>query len=99
MHQGDPEGAIVDYSKAIELQPARFSAASITGPLLESKRGSRNGAIVDFNAALEINPLDVDAGFERGVLRGAKSDLDGALAAGQIDRVESEECTGACESG
>ena len=29
--------------------------------------------------ALEINPSDADAWYERGVLRGAKGDLDGAL--------------------
>jgi Flp pilus assembly protein TadD len=32
------------------------------------------------NQALEIVSTDVDARYERGILRGAKGDLDGALA-------------------
>jgi len=34
----------------------------------------------DLNKALEINSADVDARFERGMLRGATGDLDGALS-------------------
>jgi tetratricopeptide (TPR) repeat protein len=79
MHQGDPDSALADYSKAIELNPRGF-LGFYNRSFARKQKGDLDGAIGDLNEALEINPADVDAWFERGILRGARSDLDGALA-------------------
>ena len=79
MHQGDPDGAVIDYSKAIEINPRGF-LGFFNRAFARKQKGDLDGAIADLNVALEINPEDVDAWFERGIMRGARSDLDGALA-------------------
>ena len=79
MHQRDPDSALIDYSKAIELNPRSF-LAFLNRAFARKQKGDLDGAIADLSKALEINPEDSDGWLERGILRGAKSDLDGALA-------------------
>jgi tetratricopeptide (TPR) repeat protein len=73
------DGAIVDYTKAIELRPDHFAAYESRGFAKESK-GDTDGALADFSKAIELNPHDAYAYESRGDMKHDKGDLDGALA-------------------
>jgi tetratricopeptide (TPR) repeat protein len=76
--QRDYDGAISDFTRSIELKPMPEAYLN-RGATLKDK-GNSDAAMIDYNKALEINSTDVDAHYERGILRGANKDLDGALA-------------------
>jgi Flp pilus assembly protein TadD len=77
--KGDLDGAIADYTKAIEIDPRSAHAYNSRGNLRDAK-GDHDGAIADFTKAIEIDPRDADAYNNRGGARKAKGDLDGAIA-------------------
>ncbi|MFL0727627.1 MAG: tetratricopeptide repeat protein [Prochlorococcus sp.] len=54
------EGAIADYSKAIEIYPESAFAYNNRGNA-KGELGDTKGAIADFNKAIEINPHYTDA--------------------------------------
>jgi lipoprotein NlpI len=76
---GDFEGAIADYNRAIELDPKYAAAYSNRGNAKQAK-GDLDGAIADCNRAIELDPKDAVAHKNRGVAKKSKGDLKGAIA-------------------
>jgi tetratricopeptide (TPR) repeat protein len=88
--RGDLEGAIADYSRALELNPNYALAHNSRGLAYwglgqwQSSRGedpteSYRAAIADFTRALELNPNLADAHNNRGLSRIAAGDYRGAI--------------------
>ena len=74
--KGDLDGAIAEYTRAIELDP-RYADAYLNRANTQADKGDMGHAIADYNRALEINPALARAYAGRG---GVKGDLDGALS-------------------
>jgi tetratricopeptide (TPR) repeat protein len=66
--KGDVEGAIADFSKAIEIDPQHADAYYNRGSLRQTK-GDMDAAIADFNKTIEINPQYAEAYADRGLAR------------------------------
>ncbi len=77
--EGDLDGALVGYGKAIELNPEMSAAYNQRGCIKHAK-GDLNGAIIDFNRAIELKPDFAVAYGNRGLVKNAKGDLTGAMA-------------------
>lgn len=75
----DYDGAIADYTKAIELNPKYVEAYCNRGTAELQKR-DYDGAYADGNQAIAIDPKYADGYFIRGQAKSAKSDYDGAIA-------------------
>jgi tetratricopeptide (TPR) repeat protein len=75
----DYNGAITDYTKAIELNPNLTQAYYNRG---HSKINLKdyNGAIADFTKAIELNPNNADAYSNRGTSKADLKDYYGAIA-------------------
>jgi tetratricopeptide (TPR) repeat protein len=52
--KGDLEGAIADYSRALELNP-RYATAYHNRGIAKRARGDLDGSIADYSRALELN--------------------------------------------
>lgn len=76
--RGDLDGAIADFTRALELDPRHLEALFFRGNARLAKR-DLDGAILDYDAALAISE-DASLTLNRGFARHAKGDLDGALA-------------------
>lgn len=76
---GDLDGAIADYSRAIELDPREPKGYYNRGSAKQEKN-DLDGAIADFSRAIELNPQYVFAYNNRGTARLDKGDPDGAIA-------------------
>lgn len=76
--RGDWEGAIADFTKAIDIKPNFAVAYNARGA---AKEGNRDweGAIADYTRALELQPAFNVAYNNRGIAKRAKGDLDGAI--------------------
>ncbi|MBI4232745.1 tetratricopeptide repeat protein, partial [Candidatus Peregrinibacteria bacterium] len=68
---GNSEGALSDFDKAISINP-NYAEAHLYRGAVRDRLGDNKGAIEDYDKAIEINPNDANAYFSRGV---AKSDL------------------------
>ena len=77
--KGDLDGAIADFTKAIELKPNYAEAYANRGNAKQAK-GDLDGAIADSTNAIELKPDDAEAYTNRGNAKRAKGDLDGAIA-------------------
>ena len=77
-HKGDYDGAIGDYTRAIELNPQNCYSYCDRG-MAKGQKGDLDGAISDFNQAIEINPRDCYSYYSRGYTKYLKGDLDGAI--------------------
>jgi tetratricopeptide (TPR) repeat protein/S1-C subfamily serine protease len=76
---GDKKGAIVDYNKAIELNPKYANAYSNRG-INKFESGDKVGAIADFEQAITIDPRSEFAYSNRGWARFQSGDKVGAIA-------------------
>ena len=77
---GDYQGAIVDLTKAIEIDP-KYAAAYKNRGLAKSNLGNYQEAIADYNKAIEIyNPQDDVAYNNRGYAKRKLGDYQGAIA-------------------
>jgi protein O-mannosyl-transferase len=75
---GDKQGAIQDYSRAIDINPEYTEAFNNRG-LEKFTLGDILGALNDFSKAIENNPLNADAFLNRGNAKGSIDDKKGAL--------------------
>lgn len=74
---GDRQGAVADYTQALEIDRENDVAYNNRG-LARFETGDKQGAIADFDAALQINPQNAIAYYNRGFVR---SDLGDKLSA------------------
>src|SRR6266496_3358477 len=77
--KGDIDGAIADFTRAIELYP-KYSTAYTNRGLAKKNKGDLDGAIADCNRAIELDPKDAGAYSNRGIAKQAQGDLKGAIA-------------------
>jgi tetratricopeptide (TPR) repeat protein len=77
--KGDLDGALVDLSNAIEINPNLAEAHHNRGRVKRLK-GDLTGALVDFDKAIELNPNHSTAYSNRSLVKMAKGNWDGALA-------------------
>ena len=77
--KGDIDGAIADFTRAIELYP-KYSTAYTNRGLAKKNKGDLNGAIADCTRAIELDPKDAGGYGNRGIAKHAKGDLNGAIA-------------------
>jgi protein O-mannosyl-transferase len=77
--QGDPDGAIVHYRRALELRPSYAEAHYNLGRLL-LQEGQLDEAITHYEKALEISPGDADAHNNLGAALLASGRVDEAIA-------------------
>ena len=75
--QGNYQGAISDWSKAIEINPQDAIAYYNRG-LAKGDLEDYQGAISDYTKAIEINPQNANAYVNRGIARESVNDLEGA---------------------
>ena len=69
--QGDYQGAMADYTKAIEINPEYAPVYYFRGIAMDDLQDYQ-GAIADFSKAIEINPMNAIFYYNRG---SAKDDL------------------------
>lgn len=74
----DYKGAVLDYSKAIKLNPNFIAAYENRGKSKLYLKDYR-GAIIDFNRAIELNPDNADYFVYRSDAKSKLLDFDGAL--------------------
>jgi tetratricopeptide (TPR) repeat protein len=75
----DLNGAIGDFSRAIELDPKSVSAVYNRG-IARLQKGDYDGAIGDLTRAIELSPNTADYYNDRGLAKLRKGDDDGAIA-------------------
>jgi tetratricopeptide (TPR) repeat protein len=74
----EPEGAIADYTRVIQINPKHDVAYNNRG-LMRYEMGNREGAIADFNRAILVNSGNSIAYCNRGVVRSEMGNLMGAV--------------------
>ncbi|KKQ79541.1 MAG: hypothetical protein UT02_C0032G0003 [Parcubacteria group bacterium GW2011_GWC2_38_7] len=77
--QGEYDQAILNFNKALEINPKHAEAYINRGNAYFFK-GQHNEAIKDFNKAIEIEPGNAEAYISRGNIYSAKSEYDEAIA-------------------
>lgn len=77
--QGDPSGALADYTSVISVDPQSHAAYTNRG-ILRQAQGDVPGARADYDQALRLFPEDGRAYAQRGTVRQALGDFAGALA-------------------
>ena len=77
--QTDLDGAIADYTEAIQLRPNLAFAYNNRGNAKTAK-GDIDGGIADYTEAIRINPNDVSYYVSRAQSRFDKRDFDGTIA-------------------
>ncbi len=77
--QGDFDGAIADFGRAIELDPA-YALAYLNRGNARSFNGDPDGAIIDFDHAVALDPGNAEAFYNRGITRASLGDYEGAVA-------------------
>ena len=70
--------AIVDFNKAVELNP-RDATAYYNRGISYGKKGQYDQAIVDFNKAIELDPRDAAAYYNRGISYEKRGQHDRAI--------------------
>ena len=78
-NKGDMDGAISNYTKAIELDPNYAKAYGNRG-LAKKNKGDLIGAMADYNRAIELDPSLAQVYFNRGNAERDKGDLYRAMA-------------------
>ena len=75
---GNSDAAMIDYDRAIALDP-KFSRAYSNRGLLKADQGHIEEAIADYDRAIEIAPTDYLPYLSRGLAKEHERDLSGAL--------------------
>lgn len=76
--EGDFQGAIVEYSKAIEIDPQSFRSLFYRGFAFHSS-GDFPRAIEDYTSAIAVDAANSFAFYNRGITRERVADLHGAI--------------------
>ncbi len=76
---GDTKGAILDYSREIEIDPQDAFAYYNRG-VAKFELGDKQGAISDFDQVIAIDPQDAEAYSNRGAVKLAVGDKQGGIA-------------------
>jgi tetratricopeptide (TPR) repeat protein len=76
---GDVNGAIADFSRAIELD-AKLTSAFYNRGIARLQKDDFDGAIGDLSRAIELSPKTADYYNDRGLAKLRKGDDDGAIA-------------------
>lgn len=76
--KGNLDGAIADYTKAIQLDP-NFADAYLNRGAARNLKDDSEGAMADYSKAIELDPNPADAYLYRGILLNDKGSLDSAL--------------------
>jgi tetratricopeptide (TPR) repeat protein len=76
--QGDLDGAIEEFSRAIELEP-NLAAAWFDRGLARERKGEVERAIADYSRAIAIDGTNLAFRLRRGIVRGMAADFEGAL--------------------
>lgn len=78
---GNLAGAIADYTKAIEIDPA-FQAALLNRGMIHQRQGNLDAAIADYGSVIKIGPATatVQGLMTRGQAYEQKGDVDRAIA-------------------
>lgn len=76
--KGNLDGAIADYTKAIELDP-KLAIAYFDRGAVRQHKDDLEGAIADYSEAIELSPNLADAYLYRGILLSDKGSLDSAF--------------------
>ncbi|MGH7982195.1 MAG: tetratricopeptide repeat protein [Candidatus Udaeobacter sp.] len=79
LNRSDLDGAIADYSRALQLDPKNANAYHGRG-IAKSELGDFDGAIADFNRALQLDPQNAKTYNTLGNAKSRKGDLEGAIA-------------------
>jgi Flp pilus assembly protein TadD len=79
LDNGNFDGAIADFTKAIALAAADIDAYYYRGRAREAK-DDFEGAIADYSKVIELDPKNVEAYNDRGLSRESNGDLAGAAA-------------------
>ena len=74
---GDLQGALEDYTSAIQSDPEHAEAYNNRGAIRKIQ-GDFAGAMVDFSNAIRLNPSSPEGYANRGVIRQAQNDLERA---------------------
>jgi tetratricopeptide (TPR) repeat protein len=80
LHLGDAQGAVADFTRALELKPSHPEDLFFNRGNAYALAGKTVGAISDFTRAVEIRPDFARAFFNRGLVRARTGDLAGARA-------------------
>jgi tetratricopeptide (TPR) repeat protein len=75
---GNMDGAVADFTKALELNPSYIGAYNNRG-LAKSAQGNFDGAIADYSAAIKLKPAYVEAYFNRGTAEFFQGNFDAAI--------------------
>lgn len=75
--QGDFDGAVADYTRAIEADPKSSAAYIARG---NAREHDSRGAMADFNRAIELDPKSAPAYNYRGWAKFGQGDWQGSLA-------------------
>jgi tetratricopeptide (TPR) repeat protein/S1-C subfamily serine protease len=75
---GNKQGAIVDFDRAIELNP-KLTQAYFNRGAAKSELRNNQGAIIDYDRAIELNPKYAEAYYNRGTARSELGDKQRAI--------------------
>ena len=77
---GDTDGAIQDFTRAIEVDPKNCAVAYFNRAVLLYKKGEFEKVIADCDDLLRLKPQNAEAYCLRGCARGARGSIDPAIA-------------------
>ena len=76
-HNGDDDGAIADFTKAIELNSSLLGAYLGRG-MARSHEGNYDGAIADFAEVIKLKPTSIEAFYNKAITEFVQGNLGGA---------------------
>ena len=77
--QGDFDGAVADFGRAIELDPG-YALAYLNRGNARSFQGNSEAAIIDFDRAVALDPGNAEAYYNRATARSSLGNHEGAIA-------------------
>ena len=77
--QGNHQGAIADFTRAIEFNP-QYADAYYSRGIAKHELNDYQGAIDDYTKAIEVDPRYAAAYYNRGIAKELANDLEGACS-------------------